>query len=395
MKSKEFDQLVRRSFEDASLPYNPENWQKLSANLDQKEQRRRRFVLWPTAAVAASVAMAIGIFLFVNRANDTKVVHAKKDLPAGTQQIAVQEPVVSSNTIIVEEPVNTPALRKSTQGAIQLPAPQRTSAPIVVKQQPEDIQNRIAPQQVVPVMPESPVIVNNVQPEPTLHRAEKNPAIAEVKKPVRSLAAITNPNTYYEDVVPIRKDRKQYVTMAGGLNYGTLNSGYVMGFSAGTKLNGKFYVESDVAFVGNIANEKNQKTTFTPKASNPYAKTTSAASAYASTVTVQRFYNLYYAQVTPTLGYKVAPKLSVGVGADMQRLLINQVLITETDNPADSKELPVYDMGLVGKTEYSLTREIKASVYYRKGVNQAILGNGKMLDRDYLQLQLKFNILNR
>ena len=110
---------------------------------------------------------------------------------------------------------------------------------------------------------------------------------------------------------------------------------------------------------------------------------------------MQRYYNLYYAQLTPTLGYKATRSLSVGVGADVQRLLINQVLITETDNPADSRELPVYDMGLVGKTEYNLTKEIKASVFYRKGVNQALQGNNKILDRDYLQLQLKFNILNK
>ena len=30
MKSKEFDDLVRQSFDNARLPYNPENWQKLS-----------------------------------------------------------------------------------------------------------------------------------------------------------------------------------------------------------------------------------------------------------------------------------------------------------------------------------------------------------------------------
>ena len=58
MKSKEFDELVKRSFENASLPYKPENWQKLSATLAEKEQRRKRVLLWPLASIAASVAMA-------------------------------------------------------------------------------------------------------------------------------------------------------------------------------------------------------------------------------------------------------------------------------------------------------------------------------------------------
>lgn len=397
MKSKEFDELVKRSFENASLPYKPENWQKLSATLAEKEQRRKRVLLWPLASIAASVAMAIGIFAWVSNNKEDKNLQTKKTRITRSEDIAVRDvPATNNSSILPEAPLSAPEQKINEERRTRVVQPQQQAPPVIVQQQTPVIKRENVPQQqVLPVVPEAPVVVRNVDPEPTEHRAEvpKPEEKREEKKQVRSLAAITNPNTYYEDVVPVKKERKQFVTMAGGLNYGTLSSGYVMGFSAGTKLGSNFYVESDLAFVGNIANEKNQKTTFTPKSTSPYARTT--ATAYATTVTVQRYYNLYYAQLTPTLGYKATRSLSVGVGADVQRLLINQVLITETDNPADSRELPVYDMGLVGKTEYNLTKEIKASVFYRKGVNQALQGNNKILDRDYLQLQLKFNILNK
>ena len=99
--------------------------------------------------------------------------------------------------------------------------------------------------------------------------------------------------------------------------------------------------------------------------------------------------------MTPTLGYRVGKNLSVGVGADVQRLLIGDVLVTETEDPADARELPGYDMGVVGKTEYKLSKDVRASVYYRKAMNQALSGNSKLLERDYLQVQLKFNIFNK
>src|ERR1043165_9103627 len=66
MKQKEFDDYIRDSFEKASLPYNADNWKKLSTTLNDQRERKRRIILWPLASIAASIAMAIGINVWMN-----------------------------------------------------------------------------------------------------------------------------------------------------------------------------------------------------------------------------------------------------------------------------------------------------------------------------------------
>lgn len=390
MRSKEFDDLVRQTFEKASLPYNHENWQKLSAQLDENERKGGRVILWPMAAIAASIAMAIGVITWINRTDDKTTVQVRNHAPATvihTTAPTVPAPssripapaIVTGTPPVQQKAGNTPFVRNS------MPKPVPVAATV-----PEEV---AIPQQTT--ISETPVIANIIkeQPKPVLNNGFV--AVQPKDRSEKTVAAVTNPNIYYDHiVVPVKNEKKRYITMAGGLNYGTLNSGYVMGFAAGTKISDKFYVESDVAFVGNIAGNTKLSFLTEPAKTNPYAKTTSSAPV-TTTVQVQRFYNIYYAQVTPTLGYKVAKKVSVGVGADVQRLLLNDKLVTDTKDPEDARQLPSFDMGLVGKTEYNLTKEIKASVYYRKAMNQSLTGNNKYLDRDYLQLQLKFTIFNR
>ncbi len=382
MKSNEFDDLVRQSFDNARLPYNQENWQKLSAALDEKKGGKKRYFLFPIAAIAASVtAMAIGVVTWVNKPDNNTPVAAKKT-PV-TEPVRRNTPVQKANTTTginnVGEPIvaapNKPALQ---QNNVVVPTPERIPTPLP------------------PVVKESPVLVQ-ATPEPPVTPKANTPVVASVvkeKNDMPSIAAINSSNYYYDHLTPVKKEKKQYISMGGGLNYGTLSGGYVMGVAAGTKISERFYIESDVAFVGNMAGEKT-KQSFVSQSGSSYGKSSSySAAAPTTTVQLQRYYNIYYAQFTPTLGYKLAPKVSVGLGADVQRLLVNEKLVTETARPEDSRQLPVYDMGLVGKTEYNLTKEIKASMYYRKAMNQSLSGS-KYLDRDYLQVQLKFIIFNK
>jgi|GEM_PF-1199955 len=108
-------------------------------------------------------------------------------------------------------------------------------------------------------------------------------------------------------------------------------------------------------------------------------------------------YNLYYAQVTPTLGYNIHKKISVGVGADVQRLLLNETSTSGGDagQQASTRELPAFDLGLVGKAECALSNTIKAGVSYRQGMNNVVAPNANYLDRNYVQVQLKFLLLRK
>ncbi len=382
MKSNEFDDLVRQSFDNARLPYNPENWQKMSATLNEKKGGRKRFFLFPLAAIAASVtAAAIGIATWVNKPDNNTTIAAKKTTTTESVRNTTAVPKANAQVVnnSIDEPiVATPNKPFASQNDAITPVPDRLPAPLP------------------PVVKQAPILAQ-ATPEPPVTPKANPPVVASVvkeKKEMPSLAAINSSNYYYDHLTPIKKEKKQYISMAGGLNYGTLAGGYVMGVAAGTKISERFYIESDVAFVGNMAGEKT-KQSFVSQSGSSYGRSSAySASAPTTTVQLQRYYNIYYAQFTPTLGYKLAPKVSVGLGADVQRLLVNDKLVTETARPEDSRQLPSYDMGLVGKTEYNLTKEIKASMYYRKGMNQSLSGS-KYLDRDYMQVQLKFIIFNK
>jgi hypothetical protein len=57
--------------------------------------------------------------------------------------------------------------------------------------------------------------------------------------------------------------------------------------------------------------------------------------------------------------------------------------------------MPLFDVGVVGKTEYALTKHVKAAVAYRKGINNVLTPMDKYIDRDYLQVQVRYSIFNR
>lgn len=376
MKQKEFDNYLRDAFEKASLPYEADNWRKLSATLDEQRERKRRIILWPLASIAASIAMALGITTWINYDRQQPVQANKIERSTGQQ---TSKPAIQKTTPTVQQQTLTytasPAKNKShaaTTAIHEAVSEATIEPPLVYNQQPAIAQAALTA-------------------ETLISSETKEPTVVE-KKRLPDIITLNELPKYYDASDYTKSNRKPFISMSGGLNYGTLNGGYVMGFAAGKKISNRIYLEGDIAFVGNIGGEKT-KYTFVQK-TQAYAKGTSVQPT-TSSQTIQRFYNLYYAQFTPTIGYQMSKNLTLGVGADMQRLLMNDVLITETDKPEDAMQLPTFDMGLVGKTEYKLSKEIRASVYYRKAMNQALQSNSKLLNRDYLQVQLKFTILGK
>ena len=111
--------------------------------------------------------------------------------------------------------------------------------------------------------------------------------------------------------------------------------------------------------------------------------------------TVEKAYNLYYAQITPSIGYKLMKRMSVGIGPDFQQMLgDNRPAISPTET-GNIRQAPLFDIGFMGKTEFAISSNIKAAVYYREGINNIITPMNKFIDRNYIQLQIKCAILNR
>ena len=114
-----------------------------------------------------------------------------------------------------------------------------------------------------------------------------------------------------------------------------------------------------------------------------------------SSMTREDNYNLYYAQVCPSIGFHCSKALSIGLGGDFQHLILQGHSNITTDNSGAIKEIPAMDMGLVGKTELAVNKKIKAGLSYRQGLNNMIAGGNRYVDRSYIQFQLKYMIFKK
>ena len=106
-------------------------------------------------------------------------------------------------------------------------------------------------------------------------------------------------------------------------------------------------------------------------------------------------YNSYYAQVTPSVGYQPLKQVSIGVGPDFQQMLVDNRPEPSKVDKNNIKEAPLFDVGMMGKVEVAIARNIKAAMYYREGINNVITPSNSFIDRNYVQFQLKYSILNR
>jgi hypothetical protein len=420
MKANEFDKAIRHSYDQGDFEYNPAHWEEMVQQLNEAESKKPSIAWLPLISYAASITLMVSIGAFLMRGN------APQDKLVASEGWTEHSMIFSQPSLPQQEPGSqaeprpfagaaTPVAgtKKVVNMPQQVPVPEVAGNIAVII--PNDAQN---------VLKASAAMVA----APVPHVAQKAPAYIDLSGPV------------YEPMGDGRTG-KTIISVTGGLNYGSANSGYAIGFTAYQKLADNLFFEGDIAFVNNVSGKKTELTTEgsyaaaaaasqslggsnsgTLGGSNRTAARPSGAGADASSTNAAKpssisptdpaipannivtpaqpqgnHYNLFYAQVTPTLGYNVFKNLSLSGGADVQRLLQDEKLMTITAHEADAKYVPAYDFGFVGKTEYAISRELKATVYYRHGLNNAISGGAaeKYIDRNYIQLQLKFSILNK
>jgi len=188
----------------------------------------------------------------------------------------------------------------------------------------------------------------------------------------------------------------------GGINHGSQSAGYTIGVTAKTMIGPRVYVEGDVAFVNNSNAGKTEYAvnTLTPTAKlaaitkqlDVTGTTTDNSPAAPVMASKPTSFGMYYAQFTPTIGYNLHKRLSVGAGVDMQQLLQNTAAANDA---VTDKVAPQFDMGVVGKTEYTLTTRMKAALYYRRGITNVLIPADRYIDRSYMQVQVKYTIFNK
>ncbi len=372
MNKNEFDRLLNDKFDQFEFAYDPANWEKLSRRLPVSASRKPvALPWWKLAGVAAAVAIAIsGAAWYFHR-----------DTAASQRELSLEQKPS-------DLPAHQTSLARAAEAAPHEDAPIETSPNNI----PAAVFARKKPQATPAVAQgsggEVPEMAANTETTVTSPRAERatTPSVTPPTTETHATTVATNQRmlqTSPSDNPPVPAQlaqRKTSFSLLGGMNYGSLNTGYTAGISAKQKIGGKLFVQGDLAMVSNTAGQsftaQQQQTAWVNKAPIDYKEA-----------------HLLYVQLNPSVGYELIKNVSVGVGADVQQLLSNDNDLVEINN--EVKTIPVTDLGFTGKTEVALSPRLRAGILYRQGVNNLVNSRTDFLDRRYLQIQLKFNVLGR
>lgn len=390
MRPEAFDELIKTKYDQGDFAYNPRNWERLAEQLDKKPNKKSRILLWlPMAAMVSFSSIAASLAMIISL---PALVHHKESpsLAAGLHKPAPQK----GQYIATPAAVNSiPASTTNNNNTSYVP---KTIA-LNHKPEPNPFPNLFLGTHNRQLLP------NTINKE--LHLAETmlkgipdNDAVPETRKRNASLYAFTD--NYYEPEQR-KKSSRSSAGLIGGINYGTQATGYTFGVTGKTMISKKLYVEGDLAFVNSSGNGKTETSTNVLTPTAKLAATTKqlsitgnadpSAPATQLINTKPANFTMYYAQFTPTVGYKVHERISVGIGTDMQQLIQNSA----TGEVMTDKIVPQFDMGVVGKTEYTLNSRVKAGLYYRKGVTNLFVPSDRYMERNYMQVQLKYSIFNK
>lgn len=412
MKPREFDDLVRDKFDQGDFAYNPRNWERLTDQMDGGRRKKRGMIAWlglPLAGMAASVALAMGV---------TTVL--RMGVPAGThgagkaqnsQVMAMAAPAVPQ--VLPAEPAKTEG-NTSTHKLVQ-----KTAKPTVSISRQNTITKpadnnggfhiKLSDKAYVQASPsgnyKSPAD-NSLN---TLNSQSSQNKPAQQQQNRKKIVLVDEGYNTFKEEPAVKHPANLSIILSGGVNRGNKNSGYMAGATVRHMINEKVYVEGDVAFT---SSSNTQMTSYAEQIATvgKIGKETTASVAKVTNEAVieptpyepptvirhkEVSYNLYYAQVSPSVGYKIMNRMSIGAGPDFQKALADNRPAPSAVERGTIQVAPLFDIGLIGKSEYAITKQVKAAVYYRKGINNVITPMGKYIDRDYLQFQVKWAIFNK
>ncbi len=385
MKPSEFDELVRQKFEQNDFEYNPQNWDLLTRKLEGNAKNRRISLMWwmPLVGVAASVTMAMGITTIIKNAapesSEIKTEVSKSETPQSENKKKTELPKLlvdslNENTanIGIASKKETIIITKSDSNSIGISMSAFTNNYSFTNKK------------------DQKKTFNNYD---LLAKKEDD----NIKKKIKEQAC--NKNYTFKQEETAYKCPKASIIISGGYNYGNLNNGYMIGATARRMINDKVYVESDIAFTSSNNTQRNEYIVYT----HGSAARGSSRIAYASDITnvngitkvSEQSYNLNYAQVTPSLGYKLMKRMNIGLGPDFQQMLVDNRPEPSKTYKGNIEVAPVFDIGFMAKSEYALSKKIKAAIYYREGINNIITPTNKFIDRNYVQCQIKWAVFNK
>lgn len=399
MKASEFDELLRSGFGQHEFAFNPDNWARMNNRLElpppasvKPARRRSTWLAWGSGIAATLVAAACVTWLAMPGAQPgaTSVSAVQ---PAPARMLLLLPPAArqagAETYLHAIQPVSARA-RSGQQRASTLPV-QQTSA--------ENKNKGIA--NIHPVPQQIPGPSNNTR---DASSTPINKKAAQKTTGRQHINLATSFGSHYTEDVPQRRGTS--FSLGGGVNYGSMNTGYAVAVNARHNLGRNLFLEGDLGIVNNTASNAAaisegtysnlEKNDFNPSTLSPNGGPDMIGSQQPAIE--RRSINFYYVQFAPTIGYQVSRKFSIGAGPDFQQLLQSQGdknVVTSGDNQS-AEVIRDFDFGVQGKTEYSVTSRLKAGLQYREGLNQLFQkGNERFVNRRYMQVQLKYTLFGK
>jgi len=444
MPINDFDRGLIEQFEAHDYEYNPAQWNRLAEQLPERQNSLvKRYIWLPLSGIAAAIALLIGVPMMMKKGNDNQTVVATRTLTPATNNTSALPvtPVTEAVAGPVSPEPQTPSVAENNSRAnnraasgLSLVAPQssgdETSQPGTTRILPlttnvqvltpvhslpgaqtsayrsGGLKNSNTVRHFAPQLIAKEPVAAEVIPhaEVPVYKTEQQPIAVNLQRPVERLNTAEQEKQHGgglnprfdatidpDDIGLNQSSKKASLSIAGGYNQGSTNVGYMVGVNTRKHLGNKLYVEGDVAFAANRNND--QTLSMQTSTYESYARNGGFANNLKSSPATSEVSNLYYLQVTPTVGYQLMNKLSVGAGADVQRLFHDGNKTAFIAENGKMTPVPTMDYGLVGKTEYSLLKNLKAGVQYRYGMNNVLAPDKNYVNRSYLQVQLKLGIL--
>ena len=396
MKPGEFDDLIRHRFDQGDFAYNPRNWDKMAEKLEGQTKKRGILVWWlPLVGVAAAVTMSMGFVTYMQ--------HAAPLLPANDQAgrvaTVIETRAADVQMNIVEE--NHP--QKNTKVFASITK---------FKKNQQEIRQTALTEKEFSLSIENIRVdehkFNYSAAKSNESGKQKNLVINESKPVAKKNRQIIEPVTAYQTFkeTPKAKEAISSIILSGGVNYGNKNSGFMFGATGRRMINEKVYVEGDIALAGSNNIQKtaymvnngdyvNGRMGSSTRTSGDVSTPVVSGNTGSSIRVADQSYNMYYAQVTPSIGYKLLKRMSVGFGPDFQQVLSDNRPAPSTLDRGNVQVAPLFDIGFIGKTEFTLNGNLKAGIFYREGINNIITPMNKYIDRNYIQFQVKYAIFNK
>ena len=354
MSTNEFDRLIAENVSRQSYGYDTADWEKLTVQLGAARRKKRAMMF---VYLSSGIAASIGIFLI-----GIVPLLSKKDKPLRQYQYSQRVSARATSGSADNNVGNTRPIDMWHSGH------SKTFEGVSHEKEPNSTSDTIGNNDLL--------IGCNEEPENTstpITNKQINISDVEHTSTMNGLENSMLPT--FTDAVQKVDHKNINISVAGGVNYGTLNTGYTVGAAIDKKLNNRFGIEVMAAYVSNT-------TTAGSQGSNIYLPPTKPLSVVTSP--------LNYLQLTPMLNYSIAPKITLSAGADLQRLLEDHsVSIFYKDNV---RIAPLMDLGALLRTEYSIGSRLKAGACYRFGINNILSPSNNYYERNYMQIQLKYKL---